>query len=200
MDQDRPPVYEMFFAPLQVIFDPNTHERVEFAYIASKFGHHKQVRDDGSRFFDHPKGAAWIYISELEGKDPEVIINILLHDIQEDSYLLSPYRIALNFGTERALDVRALTKLPKGKETTEEYLSRIIARGPRAIVAKLCDRLHNLRNVKRCTPEKRKRQVIETNEYHGPLLIPALHGYGSPWKEQAECLDTLLEQALEKLL
>jgi len=199
MDTQRPPGYELFFAPLQVMFDPNTHERVKFAYFVSKYGHAKQVRDDESRFFDHPKGAAWIYISELGGKDPEVVINILLHDIGEDSYLLSPYRTALNFGSERALDVRALTKLPKGKETTEEYLSRIIARGPRAIVAKLCDRLHNLRNVNRCTEEKRDRQIRETNEYHGPLLIPALYACESPWKEHAKRLDTLLEQALEKL-
>lgn len=62
LSQQRPPGYELFFAPLQVMFDPNTYERIRFAYIASKFGHDKQTRDDGSRYFDHPKAAAWIYI------------------------------------------------------------------------------------------------------------------------------------------
>jgi hypothetical protein len=44
----RPPGYELFFAPLEVRFDPTTLERVRFAYICSKHGHAKQVRDGGT--------------------------------------------------------------------------------------------------------------------------------------------------------
>lgn len=192
----RPPGCELFFAPLLVALDPNTCERIEFAYIASKFGHYKQIRDDGTRYFDHPKAAAWIYINELGGRDPEVIIDLLLHDLQEDSYLLSPYRIALNFGAERALDVRALTKLPKGKETIEEYLGRVIGRGPRVILAKLCDRLHNNRSLHNCIPEKRMRQIDETREYHLKLLIPALRSYGEKWEEYADDIQGMITDAL----
>ncbi len=181
----RPPVYELFFAPLEVGFDPQTYERVQFAYFASKYGHKDQVRDDGTRYFDHPKAAAWIYINEFGGRDPELIINILLHDLSEDAYLLSPYRIALNFGVERALDVRALTKLPKGKETTDEYLSRVAARGPRVVFAKLCDRLHNLRNLDATSPEKRIKTIVETREYHIPILVKSLAEHGEPWKEMS---------------
>ena len=153
----RPPGYELFFAPLHVSLDQNDLERINFAYMASKYGHAKQIRDDGTRYFDHPKAAAWIYIDELGGRDPRAIIDLLLHDLSEDAYLLSPYRLFVNFGEDIALDVRGLTKLPKGKETTEEYLGRVVVRGPWAIVAKLCDRLHNLRSLKSSTPEKRKR-------------------------------------------
>ncbi|MGB4076345.1 MAG: hypothetical protein WBK28_01405, partial [Minisyncoccia bacterium] len=123
---ERPPPYELFFAPL-VVLAPREYEAVQFAYFASKYGHAKQVRDDGSRYFDHPKAAAWIYIHELGGRDPRTIINLLLHDLSEDCYLLSGYRLLRNFGEEIALDVRALTKLPKGKETTTAYLERVIA-------------------------------------------------------------------------
>lgn len=192
----RPPGYELFFAPLQPALDPNNLERVHFAYVASKYGHAKQVRDGGGRYFDHPKAAAWIYISELGGRDPRVIIGLLLHDISEDAYLLSPYRIYLNFGEEIALDVRALTKLPKGKETTEEYLGRVIARGPWAMTAKLCDRLHNLRSAGDCSEEKRVRQIEETERCHLPLLIPALGKHDSPWTAHGYELQNKIVEAI----
>ncbi len=194
----RPPGYELFFAPLQVVYDPNTHERVQFAYFCSKYGHANQLRDDGTRYFDHPKGAAWIYMFELNGRDPEVIIDTLLHDVSEDSYLLSPRRISLNFGVETALDVRALTKLPKGKETTEEYLLRIISRGGRVILAKLLDRLHNDRDLAHCTPEKRERMLEETKQYHLRMLIPALAACGEPWSSFAPVMERLILEAMEK--
>ncbi|MFZ3044189.1 MAG: hypothetical protein WA058_03760 [Minisyncoccia bacterium] len=194
--QQRPPGYELFFAPLQVVLDPNNYERIQFAYVASKFGHAKQVRDNGGRYFDHPKAAAWIYISELGGRDPRVIIDALLHDISEDTYLLSPYRISLNFGEDTALDVRALTKLPLGKETVEQYLGRIITRGPWAILVKLCDRLHNIRTLHGRTEEKRIQQIGETQQYHLPLLIPALRKCGEPWAAYADIMKCKLEEAI----
>ena len=194
----RPPGYELFFAPLAVALDPNDHERVQFAYFASKYGHAKQVRDDGSRYFDHPKAAAWIYINELGGRDPRVIISLLLHDIREDAYLLSAYRTSRNFGVAIALDVGAVTKLPKGKESTEENLKRIIARGPWAILVKLCDRLHNLRTLRGCSAEKRARKIEETEQHHIPMLISALSACGEPWAEYAETLREKIADAIEK--
>jgi GTP pyrophosphokinase len=193
------PVYDLFFAPLEVAFDPNTIERINFAYFQSKFGHYDQKRDDGSRYFDHPKGAAWIYINEFDGRDPRLIIDLLLHDISEDAYLLSSYRICVNFGEEIALDVRAVTKLPKGKEMTQAYLHRIITRGTWAITAKLFDRLHNLRTLDASSEEKRTRQIIETKEFHLPLLIPALRGYGGQWAEYANGLEKKINEALESI-
>lgn len=192
----RPPGYELFFAPLQIALNPSEHERVQFAYFASKYGHAGQVRDDGYRYFDHPKAAAWIYISELNGRDAHIIINALLHDISEDAYLLSPYRIGMNFGEEIALDLRALTKLPRGKETTREYLERVIARGPRTIVVKLCDRLHNLRTLHRRPEEKRLAQIEESLSYHVPLLIPTLRTYGTPWIMYADALEQKIAEAI----
>lgn len=194
--RQRPPVYELFFAPLEVFFDPTTFERIQFAYFASKYGHHKQPRDDGSRFFDHPKGTAWVYINELQGRDPRLIIDALLHDLSEDAYLLSPYRISLNFGPDIALDVRALTKLPKGKETTKEYLGRIVSRGQWTITVKLCDRLHNLSTLDGCSLEKRERQIKETREHHLPVLVPALREYGDHWLTYADALESKIEEAL----
>ncbi len=176
--------------------NPTDYERVQFAYFLSKFGHANQTRDDGARYFDHPKGAAWIYVHELGGRDPEIIILLLLHDMPEDSYLMSFYRLGMNFGAERSLDIRALTKLPKGKETTEEYLGRVIERGPRVILVKLCDRLHNNRSMFDCTAEKREKQIKETREYRLSLLVPALRSHDGQWAEYADIVEAKILEAL----
>lgn len=195
----RPPCYELFFAALAVVLSPGEYERIQFAYFISKYGHAKQVRDDGARYFDHPKAATWIYIDELGGRDVRIIIDTLLHDVQEDTYLLSSYRSSLNFGPDVALDLRALTKLPKGKETTELYLGRIIARGPWPIVAKLCDRLHNLRTMAARPPEKIQSQIEETERFHIPLLLGALKSCGDEWLGIASQLEQKIAEAIRQL-
>lgn len=192
----RPPGYESFFRVLKIALGPDECERVHFAYVASKYGHAGQLRDGGSRYFDHPKSAAWIYIDELSGRDPRVIIALLLHDLSEDTYLLSPYRIRLNFGLDTALDVGALTKLQKEKETTRKYLRRIIEQGPWAILSKLCDNLHNTRTLSGCTKEKRERKITETKKHHIPLLISALRKHGGLWASYADVLKVKFTDAI----
>jgi GTP pyrophosphokinase len=191
------PCYELFIAPLAVVLNPSELERISFAYFESKYGHANQKRDDGSRFFDHPKAAAWIYINELGGRNPRIIVDLLLHDIPEDQYLLSFYRISLNFGPDTALDVRSLTKLPKNKESFEDNMYRIIVQGPEAMVSKLCDRLHNVRELGSCSQKKRKNKIEETKEYI-PMLFPALRSHGGEWVEQANVLEKKLNEALEE--
>jgi GTP diphosphokinase / guanosine-3',5'-bis(diphosphate) 3'-diphosphatase len=196
--QLRVPRYRLFFSQL-VLFSPNDYESVQFAYFISKYGHEKQVRKDGSRYFDHPKAAAWIYINELGGRDSRVIIDILLHDIREDTYLLSPYRAGLNFGEEIALDVSAVTKLPNSEETVEENVQRIIERGPWAIITKLCDRLHNIRTLGACSPEEQKQKIAETEQYHLPLLTKALKGYGGDWEKYSGMLSLKMKEAIANI-
>lgn len=195
-EQQRPPPRRQFFATLEIELSPGEYERVSFAYTASKYGHAGQTRDDGSRHFDHPKGAAWIFISELGGLDDRVIIDTLLHDLCEDTYLLSLYRIGLNFSYDVARDIQALSKLKGAKQPTTDYLGQIIARGPHAIMAKLLDRLHNARTCGLRSPEKRAELVQETREYHLRLLLPALRTHGGKWAAWADHLETLFSEAL----
>ncbi len=193
----RPPGREVFFAEICAKSNPRDRERVTFAYEAAKAGHAKQFRRDKvTRYFDHPKRAAWIYVNELNGFDMEIVINILLHDIGEDSHLLSYYRVRINFGKARMFDHFALTKLAKGKETVAEYLARIIDAGPRAIVGKLCDRLDNLRDIHSCTQEEIRKIIDETEVYHIPILIPALSSCNAEYKVMAELLNSKFVCAL----
>jgi (p)ppGpp synthase/HD superfamily hydrolase len=194
----RPPGKILFFAPLEVSLTPSAFESVVTAYEFSKHGHALQLpRDDGSRSFDHPKAATWIYVHELGGRDPRVIIVTLLHDMSEDSRMLSPYRISLNFGEDIALDVRAVTKLPEGDETLRQCLFRIIARGPWSILAKLLDCLHNVRTLCGCTREKQVRKAKDYRMYLR-LLVPALRAYGGEWATYADHIQSKMREALAR--
>lgn len=192
----RPPPFELFFALLEISLSPEDLEKVRFAYVVSKYGHRGQTRDSGERYFDHPKAAAWILASELGCFDARTIVNALLHDMCEDAYLLTGYRLKMNFGKEVALDIRALTKLPKEKESIEDYLSRVIERGPETILAKCVDRLHNLRTLESCSPEKRAKTIEETERFHLPALLPALRKHGDPWQRYAQGIDTRIREAI----
>jgi len=190
----RPPPADVFFRPLRHVLSPQELESISFAHTCTDYGHFGQFRDDGSPQSDHPKAAAWIYIDELGGRDTRTIIVILLHDHREDTDLLSPFRIELNFGKDIADDVDAQTK--REGETRVEFLNRIIARGLVSIISKLSDRLHNMRTLDVCSPKKQQEQVEETLTCDLPMLIPALRSFGDLYDRYATVYQCLIEEAL----
>ena len=139
-------------APLQL-------RRVMLAYKISKYGHKGQSRESGERYFEHPKAVALILIQELKLLDPDAIIVALLHDLAEDSFLLDWMDLEMIFGGQIVCQVRALTKEP-GKD----YLKYLLLSETSVLMVKLADRLHNLRTLGDCRPEKRAKQIKETRE------------------------------------
>lgn len=185
--------YRSFFAPLASL-EPSDRKRIRLAYVMAENSHAGQVRADGSDYFGHPKGAAKIFIIELGGRDPRVIADLLMHDTLEDTGL-APYRIILALGADSSLDICALTKLSKEKESLEQYIGKILVRGPWVIISKLCDNLHNLRTLGPFSQEKREKQIAE-GLYYARILIPALRLYGSYWQKYAEVLERKINQAI----
>lgn len=165
-----PPTREDFFGLVLERFNSDEVEYIGRAYEFSKAGHHKQERDDGSRYFDHPKMVAWILMYEFGICDWEVIADALLHDTKEDTFLLTHRCFIINFGVNVAHDVDALTKRPEEKGHVEKYLARVEVRGFRTVITKLADRLHNLRTLNHCKPEKQQRIIAETREHFFPLI------------------------------
>lgn len=198
----RPPGRELFFAPLEVSLSPEELVRVQFAYALSKAGHAKQNRKDGSRYFDHPKAVAWSYFSEFGELDPDVIIFLLLHDIQEDTFLLSFYWISFIFGKKTALRVCAVTKITKGKETFVENMFRIADEDAETVFGKCIDRLHNLRTLDVCPLEMQHEQIEETKGLLMPILLPALRSYGGSgkWIKVADTLEAKMNEAMEVVI
>ncbi|MFA6407836.1 MAG: HD domain-containing protein [Candidatus Paceibacterota bacterium] len=155
-----------FMSKLQPILSPRDLEMIETAYVLAKYGHRDQMRDNGHvRYFEHPKTVAWILVDELKVADAQTIVMALLHDVLEDSHILSPYRIELNFGKEVVVGLKLLTKQPK-----EGYLKRLKTYATaKTLSVKLCDRLHNLRTLDGCTKNKQREQIEETKKYYIPL-------------------------------
>jgi len=166
---------ENFFALLRPHLSEKDMERVGTAYRFSKYGHRGQERDDGTQYFDHPRSVAIIIIQELKIYDWRIVVAALLHDIMEDSFLLSEKRIAINFGGRVARWVELLTKQPGvdyHRRLTECEIWEVL-------LIKLSDRLHNLRELGNCSVVKQQRQIAETIELYLPLadmlveLLPA---------------------------
>lgn len=159
---------EQFMERLKPYFTVSEMNDIEAAYFFCKYAHRGQKRDDGRRYFDHPRAVAWILIDELGIDDADAVIIALLHDLQEDSFIMTEARIEINFGRTVALGVRNMSKNTTAKDN---YWPRFITFAQwRELVCKLADRLHNLRTLSVCTVEKQRRKLLETESVIYPLF------------------------------
>ena len=157
---------EKFLAMIRPFVLPFEIEAIETAYIFAKYGHRNQTRDCGIiRYFEHPKAVALVLINELQVYDWHAIVLALLHDIKEDSFILSWERVQINFGAAITRELKFLTKEPKAG-----YEKRLMqSESKRVLMLKLCDRLHNLRTINSCSKEKRDKKIKETISVYLPI-------------------------------
>lgn len=153
---------------------PKEFQLIMLAYRLSKYGHRNQERDDGERYFEHPKRVALILIDEntdFMPLRPEMVITALLHDIKEDSFILTWEDIEMIFGKNVRKMVETLTKDRNlEKELRDEfYFKRLAAASSRIKNIKLADRLDNVRHLAGCSLEKQRRYLKETEEFFLPL-------------------------------
>lgn len=147
-------------------FIPSQARLIMLAYRLSKYGHRGQERDGGGRYFDHPRAASLILL-EQGVVDHEIIIATLLHDLVEDSFILTLDDLEHIFGIRVCMLVKAVTKeqvLPKA-----EYFPRLLLAPQEAWLVKLADRLHNLATIDSFTPPRRFKYVNETRDKILPL-------------------------------
>lgn len=144
------------------------------AYEMAETVHEFQKRPDGTPYFWHPSRVAKIVVDELDISDVAIICASLLHDVLEDSQVLSAEILEYNFGAYTSYLVSMLTKDIKAegllREIVEkEYVERLQGATDDAKLLKLCDRLDTFRclefNVKR-NPIK---YVMETTKHYFPL-------------------------------
>ncbi len=140
---------------------------IEDAYNISKYGHRNQKRDQGGRYFEHPKSVAIVVAKELSIIEPTAIAMALLHDILEDSFVLSSSGLEKMFGTRIASGVQVLSK----NGSLEYYLDGLnMCLDDIVLIVKFADRLHNLRTMAGVQQEKRVRKIAETKNHYLPLL------------------------------
>jgi GTP diphosphokinase / guanosine-3',5'-bis(diphosphate) 3'-diphosphatase len=168
---NKNPGRQQFIKLLEYKVAPNLLDYIILAYKLAKYGHKGQQRLNGVRYFEHPKKVALILIEELHVFDHEMIIAALLHDMIEDSYLLDIKDVEMIFGKRIKLLVNTLTKAesPNKFEKTLEYHYNLVKAEESAIIIKLADRLHNMRDLIHCSKKKITKQVKETEEIFIPL-------------------------------
>lgn len=147
-------------------------EAIEFATSL----HGDQKRDSGEPYITHPIEVAKI-LFEM-GMDSSCVIAGILHDVVEDCNA-SFKEIKERFGEDTAVMVDGVTKLSQASEhsiTREERNAEnlrkmflAISKDIRVVIIKLADRLHNMRTLEFCAPEKQVRKAKETINVYAPL-------------------------------
>jgi (p)ppGpp synthase/HD superfamily hydrolase len=169
-----------------------------YAYDIAKVGHGNQVRENGIRYFEHPRNTTLILLDECGIRSTTLLKGALLHDTKEDTLLfgnaehdtyrdsikIATYRITKTFGKDVAEIVISVSK-PKGIDLinlSDDELELMYRRNLEkasldALLVKMADRLHNLRDIYSCTLEKQQRKVKETEEFYIPLFQKVLTKY-----------------------
>ena len=144
------------------------------AYEMAESVHEFQKRLDGTPYFWHPSRVAKICIIELNHFDPTIVCAALLHDALEDSRVLTPEIIELNFGSYTSYLVQKLTKDIKAegpmKEWVEkEYVEKLMQSSEDARMLKLVDRLDTYRCLEFNVKKNPIKYIMETTEHYFPL-------------------------------
>ena len=156
-------------------YDPDADEdALNRAYVFAMKKHGAQLRTSGDPYYSHPVEVAGI-VTKFK-LDSVSIIAGLLHDTVEDTDT-TVEEVRELFGDQVAQIVDGLTKLAKieqksaNNKQAENFRKLLLAMSEdiRVLLIKLADRLHNMRTLHFCAPEKRARIARETLDIYAPL-------------------------------
>lgn len=159
---------------LQGKVDPVELNRILSAYDVAASVHELQLRRDGSPYFYHVTRVCKILIDELGVTDPDVLIAALLHDVLEDSEVLSREVLEYNFGPYVAYLVETLTKDLRAHELDPdavdlEHVERLRKAPPECLMIRLATRLDNFRCLGYDLKRNPLRYIQQTSERYLPL-------------------------------
>ncbi len=155
-------------------FNKDDAELINNAYIFARTFHEGYKRASKEDYIIHPLAVANLTYSIL--KDPVSIASALLHDVVEDTSATQE-DIRQRFGNEVSEMVDALTKLNRinyhsNEEAQANNFRKMVvamAKDLRAIIIKICDRLHNMRTLQHLSKKKQLRIAKETIDIYAPL-------------------------------
>ena len=190
-------------------FTPDEMALLEKGIAFAKQVHEGQLRESGEPYYVHPEAVATM-LFEM-GMDCSTVVAGLLHDVVEDGAAVTVQLVKERFGEDVAEMVDGVTKLTKTGNSESEYVSReeeqaenlrkmflAIAKDVRVVIIKLTDRLHNMRTLEYCQPEKRRRKALETLEVYASLAhrfgMGAMKGELEDW-----CFQYLWPEDYERL-
>lgn len=167
-----PPDIAMIIASLP----PSDAERIEAAFRFAEAAHRGQMRDEGTPFIDHPVRVARILWEELGGRDVDVVVAALNHDVLEDCSWLEEEVLAGALGKRATGLIRDVTKpaVPDEEKPARDrvYLDSLRGLPPDSRLLKLADRIDNLRSVVHSgDPDKASRYLEVSRLEFIPLAL-----------------------------
>lgn len=155
--------------------------QVQMAYWLAKNAHRPQApRDNGERYFEHPRSVA-VSLIERGFSDRDTVVLALLHDVLEDTN--TPVHVIMElFGHEVWKGLSLLAKyIPifdpvtgqvvyRYRKSLTEYYGELRDRAVRNVqLVKIADRYHNLQTMGSWAPERKQKYLDETREYILPI-------------------------------
>ena len=193
---------EEFFHLVQQNRSAKDIEEIRHAYWLAELGHAHQVRDDGERFFNHPRRVAVSLIKFGYGETANVKSG-LLHDIVEETN--TPYTVIVNLlGQETwewtqllsrsipAFDPISGQVIARVKKEDKEYYQGLYDAAFGVRVSKLADRLDNLCTIGPFEPERKRRYLDETYTYVLPLAQMTCPRYLEAIQTQTRLVEQIL--------
>ncbi|XP_068266024.1 guanosine-3',5'-bis(diphosphate) 3'-pyrophosphohydrolase MESH1 [Nyctibius grandis] len=162
-------------------------EAADFA--AGKHKGQRRKDPEGTPFINHPIAVARILAQEAGVTDTVVLQAALLHDTVEDTDTTLA-EIEARFGAEVRRVVAEVTD-DKGLPAAERkrlQIERAPGSSARARLVKLADKLHNLRDLNRCTPAGWSPERVQEYFRWAAQVVAGLRGTSPP-----------LEAALQRL-
>jgi len=170
------PDREAFFAVVGRFYpeDDVRYKLIVDAYETAEKAFEGVYRDSGEKYFEHLRAVALIIMLHLRQHSHVLIIAALLHDIIEDIKGWNYERLRSKYGDEVAMLVWWVSKPHAASDAEKNARNRDyhhrFNNAPRgALIIKLADRFHNMLTLWETTPEKRKRKIIETQDFYLPL-------------------------------
>ncbi len=171
---DQETIYEELAEKIKEYNNKAQLRLIKKALTVAFDAHKTQTRENGEPYITHPIEVARILIS-LKA-DSATICAALLHDVVEDTPVKLS-QIKEDFGEEIAMLVEGVTKIgaihfDSKEDYTAENIRKVLlatTKDIRVILIKLADRLHNMRTLKWCNPEKQKRISEETLHIYAPI-------------------------------
>lgn len=153
--------------------------------------HKDQRRKDKQQtpYVNHVIGVAHILVSEGGITDVSVIQAALLHDTVEDTDT-SFYELQAEFGEDVANLVREMTddkSLPKAERKALQ-ISHAPKASYRAKLVKLADKLYNLRDLRRVTPEGWTEERVQEYFEWAAQVVAGLRGTNQGMEDALEQL------------
>ena len=156
------------------ITKPSDIEFITKAFEYAKKMHKDQLRKSGEPYINHC--LAVTYILARYQQAPATLAAGLLHDTMEDCNV-TYQDLKTEFNDDVADIVQAVTKIKKlpdvsleeSSASTHRKLILAMAKDIRAVIVKLCDRLHNMRTLAFVRKEKQIRISKETLDVYAPL-------------------------------